>query len=130
MSNEEQKPFLDESQDESQNTLQSSIVRENFAKQQSRFWSPIQKLSVIANLLLLVMCIFLTATIAVKSAGGGSSATRHSNDKISEPYSPAASFIEYEYRPIIPNDTRFTGHPGPEWEHSMHELMTGKLFVG
>jgi hypothetical protein len=28
---------------------------------------------------------------------------------------------------MIPNDTRFTGHPGPGWEQSMRELMEGKL---
>jgi hypothetical protein len=40
---------------------------------------------------------------------------------------PANDIIEYEYRSMIPNDTRFTGQPGPEWEQSMDELMEGKL---
>ncbi|KAI2605279.1 uncharacterized protein GGS25DRAFT_504504 [Hypoxylon fragiforme] len=28
---------------------------------------------------------------------------------------------------MITNDTRFTGYPGPEWENSMHRLLTGTL---
>lgn len=40
---------------------------------------------------------------------------------------PANAVIEYEYRGVIRNDSRFMGHPGPEWEKSMHELMAGEL---
>lgn len=39
---------------------------------------------------------------------------------------PANEIIEYEYRSMVSNDTRFTGHPGPEWEENMHKLMEGE----
>ncbi|KAI1178231.1 hypothetical protein F4777DRAFT_576288 [Nemania sp. FL0916] len=47
--------------------------------------------------------------------------------EIAEPYSPANSIVEYEYREVRGNDTHFTGRPGPEWEKSIHELMKGTL---
>ena len=29
---------------------------------------------------------------------------------------------------MIRNDSRFMGHPGPEWEESMHKLMEGRFY--
>ena len=39
---------------------------------------------------------------------------------------PANAAVEYEYREMTLNDTRFKGTPGPLWEQSMHELLDGQ----
>ncbi|KAI0910066.1 hypothetical protein F4824DRAFT_458529 [Ustulina deusta] len=124
MSKDEQIPFIDRDQNGCDENLQSSLVSNHVPREQSIAWTPVQKLSVVANFLLLSVVFFLAATIALQALG---SRQRTCDDGVFEPYSPAAASIEYQYRALIPNDTRFTGHPGPEWERSMHELMEGTL---
>lgn len=84
------------------------------------------KASLVANFLLLAICVLLSiATVFLASPGDSQQIT--DNGHLLEPYSPANDFIDYEYRRMIFNDTRFTGHPGPVWENSIHELMIGTL---
>ncbi|KAI0186504.1 hypothetical protein EV127DRAFT_394938 [Xylaria flabelliformis] len=126
MSKEEQSPFLTQDSNESYDRLQDSVTTRPSFKTLSSYLDLTQKVSFAVNLLLLALCIFLTVMITLQSSSEPSF-KKVCNDDISEPYSPAAAVIEYQYRPIIPNDTRFVGHPGPEWEQSMHQLMEGTL---
>jgi len=40
---------------------------------------------------------------------------------------PANDVIEYEYRSVLKNDTRFTGDPDEKWERNWKTLMGGEL---
>ena len=40
---------------------------------------------------------------------------------------PANEVLEYEYRRVDLNDTKFMGPPEEQWRQSMHELLAGKL---
>ncbi|TGJ81910.1 hypothetical protein E0Z10_g6845 [Xylaria hypoxylon] len=89
----------------------------------------LHRLSVFLNVGLVVVCVLQAGIIAFYLIFAAPSVSPGSADsrEIVEPYSPANSIIEYEYREVIGNDTRFTGRPGPEWEKSIHELMQGTL---
>ncbi|GAW23043.1 hypothetical protein ANO14919_125910 [Xylariales sp. No.14919] len=89
----------------------------------------LHRLSVFLNVGLVVICVLQAGVIAFYLIFAAPSVSPGSADsrEIAEPYSPANSIIEYEYREVIGNDTRFTGRPGPEWEKSIHELMQGTL---
>ncbi|KAI1449963.1 hypothetical protein F5Y02DRAFT_427844 [Annulohypoxylon stygium] len=66
------------------------------------------KASLVANFLLLAICVLLSiATVFLASPGDSQQIT--DNGHLLEPYSPANDFIDYEYRRMIFNDTRFTG---------------------
>ncbi|KAK4175468.1 hypothetical protein QBC36DRAFT_189817, partial [Triangularia setosa] len=39
----------------------------------------------------------------------------------------ANAVVEFEYRSVIRNDSRFIGRPTPEWQKTMHHLMAGTL---
>ncbi|KAI1809102.1 hypothetical protein GGS20DRAFT_369052 [Poronia punctata] len=129
MSEQEQAPFLGDCPDNSDNSLQDHITSCSSTKSVNNIWSPAQRLSVAANMLLLITCVILTAIIAQYPVGLCQTNVQNTanDDEIPELYSPAADAIEYQYRAIIPNDTRFTGHPGPEWEQSIHGLMEATL---
>jgi len=111
MSTEESRPFLE------------AVGEDENVKKSRKSWMLI--VSVVSNMGLLLACLFLSITVL--SLSNSKTTNTASQRQITEPYSPANDIIEYEYRPIIANDTRFTGHPGPEWEQSMHGLMEGTL---
>ncbi|KAI1387154.1 uncharacterized protein F4822DRAFT_443966 [Hypoxylon trugodes] len=118
MSNKYNQPLLDHDTDDES----SEEITPVYSTHNSR----ILKASLIANLLLLVICAFLSGTLLFISSSKQSRKNALTDDNL-EPYSPANDFIEYEYRRMVTNDTRFTGFPGPEWERSMHELLSGTL---
>ncbi|KAK4195844.1 hypothetical protein QBC40DRAFT_314969 [Triangularia verruculosa] len=78
-------------------------------------------LSLIGNLSLLLICVLLSGALlyVLRSA--------QPKSELPEPYSPANNIVEFEYRGVIRNDSRFLGRPTPEWQESMHELMAGTL---
>ncbi|KAI0543946.1 hypothetical protein F4679DRAFT_566704 [Xylaria curta] len=123
MATEEESPFLD--------STESNGKRNRYSLLESLDCNRSRSLGILAAIgfLLLIICVILmiwTISLWKLSAAHicGSSTT---NGVIKDPYSPANSVIEYEYRLMYENDTRFTGHPGPEWERSMHQLMDGTL---
>ncbi|KAI1204066.1 uncharacterized protein F4807DRAFT_449051 [Annulohypoxylon truncatum] len=121
MFNEELKPFLNGQDDNelTRDTLPAS------PRQKNRF----MLISLAVNVMLFFVCTTLSvATFLLSNSNTASTTTQELNkDWHTEPYSPANSAIEYEYRYMINNDTRFTGYPRLEWEHSMNELMEGTL---
>ncbi|KAJ9200322.1 hypothetical protein DTO164E3_3029 [Paecilomyces variotii] len=117
MSTEEQRPFLDGAS-EDQSLKGSHLARSE------RNRNRVIAVSLFFNAVLLVVCVLLSVTVLSLSSFNIQNASRR---QVADPYSPANDIIEYEYRAMIPNDTRFTGPPGPEWEQSMHELMEGTL---
>ncbi|KAK2606715.1 hypothetical protein N8I77_005446 [Diaporthe amygdali] len=77
------------------------------------------RIAILSNILLFIVCVSLIAKQWLPGFLG--------DRVITEPYSPANSAVEYEYRAIDGNNTRFLGQPGHDWEQAMHELMTGTL---
>lgn len=137
MSTEEQRPFLDGAS-EDQSLKGSHLARSE------RNRNRVIAVSLFFNAVLLVVCVLLSVTVLSLSSFNIQNASRRQvadpyckrvisfnkhQDHITDsfPAAPANDIIEYEYRAMIPNDTRFTGPPGPEWEQSMHELMEGEL---
>ncbi|KAI0198219.1 hypothetical protein F4808DRAFT_436904 [Astrocystis sublimbata] len=82
--------------------------------------------ALITNAILLTICLLLGFTVLLLPSSSKKQ-QEGLRGSISDPYSPENTIVEYEYRQMIGNDTRFTGHPGPEWEKSMHDVMTGTL---
>ncbi|KAI0435896.1 hypothetical protein F4803DRAFT_573357 [Xylaria telfairii] len=123
MSNEERQAFLNSDIDESANTSSSP---ENLARIRN---IKFLRISVFINVILAGICLLQAgiAALVLISAAPSASLERADLREIAEPYSPANSIVEYEYREVVGNDTRFTGRPGPEWEKSIHELMKGTL---
>lgn len=127
-------PFLDyEEQDEaSDSSLLGKVAPSN------RYY----RVSLAANVLLLLTCSLLALAVVFQSTSKSLQhdvpfgntiepycESRHLviADNVYQQFSaPANSIIEYEYRRMIGNDTRFTGHPGATWEASMHSLMSGQ----
>ncbi|PYH98985.1 hypothetical protein BO71DRAFT_405746 [Aspergillus ellipticus CBS 707.79] len=121
MSTEEQKPFLD-----SPSTTNKSIDEYDFhhtTPAKSR--NGLLIISAITNATLLTICLLLSLTLL--SLSHSNSLNTSTRGEIADPYSPANNIITHEYRSMIPNNTRFTGHPGAEWERAMGELMDGTL---
>ncbi len=85
MSKDEQIPFIDRDQNGCDENLQSSLVSNHVPREQSIAWTPVQKLSVVANFLLLSVVFFLAATIALQALG---SRQRTCDDGVFEPYCP------------------------------------------
>ncbi|KAK8030408.1 hypothetical protein PG990_000142 [Apiospora arundinis] len=85
--------------------------------------------SLLMNILLLVVCAMLsTAIVRLATVSPNINHDKfHTDGEMEDPYSPANEVIEYEYRSMVANDTRFTGYPTKRWERSMHELMNGTL---
>ncbi|KAL2185711.1 hypothetical protein L209DRAFT_756950 [Thermothelomyces heterothallicus CBS 203.75] len=115
MQNEEKRPFLDEDGQGQKATDCTISLKSNRSL----------TISLAANVLLLAACLLLNATVFFPSERA--QGTKNGRTEVAEPYSPANAIIEYEYRGVIRNDSRFMAHPGPEWEKSMHELMAGTL---
>ncbi|KAK0609934.1 hypothetical protein B0T17DRAFT_545559 [Bombardia bombarda] len=125
MSKQEETPFLDQDRHDA-HSPRDTYFSEAIDTHHTKTWSLGYKISLLANFLLLIVCFSLVGTFILRlpelqTLSGASS------DKLVELYSPANAAIEYQYSSIIPNDTRFTGHPGPKWEQSMHELMDSTL---
>ena len=135
MFDEEKEPFIENSRNEDSRSCLSP-----------KLWNRTLIFSLTANAVLLALCVFLSGALLSLSTSNLTwrDVSRKDLDEISEPYcitrlfqqvcqraneisAPANNIIEYEYRSLIPNDTRFTGHPGTEWEHSIHDIMAGEV---
>ncbi|PLB46208.1 hypothetical protein P170DRAFT_467317 [Aspergillus steynii IBT 23096] len=119
MLTEEQKPFLDR-------TNEDESVRGSHVPCSYKTRNRVLVISVISNAVLLPICLLLSAILLSISRLNTHSDRYHG--EVEEPYSPANEIIEYEYRSMMKNDTRFRGHPGPEWKQYFSELMSGTLF--
>ncbi|KAI1177469.1 hypothetical protein F4777DRAFT_596650 [Nemania sp. FL0916] len=88
----------------------------------------IQRVSITTNVVLLVLCVFLSFRVFLSSeCNSGKRTEDTTTSQVIESYSPANSVIEYQYNSIILNDTEFLGRPGKQWENAMHEILSGTL---
>ncbi|KAK4655123.1 hypothetical protein QC762_404496 [Podospora pseudocomata] len=109
----EQRPFL---ADDSEEIRSAGHSRHPIISQRTLLLA-----SAISNVVLLVISALLSGTVF--------SVLGHAQKKaqLPDPYSPANSIVEFEYRGVIRNDSRFIGRPTQEWDKSMHDLMAGTL---
>ncbi|KAI1119770.1 hypothetical protein F5Y10DRAFT_291010 [Nemania abortiva] len=121
MSTEEEKGLLEvANEDNGLNIAQGVLPR----RKQSR----ILRASLAANVVLLLICALLVCrAFLLPKCSSNQRSGQDTENNVVDSYSPANPIIEYHYKPMIFNDTRFVGRPGVVWEESMQNLLSGTL---